>query len=196
MQFGLLEESKRRYLKLWNALSVEVVQQLEESYRPFSIGRKTILLQPGEVCRYTWFVESGAMRKFALSDTREITTDLFIQGDIAVVFSSYCLQIASAEWLEALTNTKGYRLEYAAFEQLKQQYQPLQILDQALTEHHALVNEYRLYQLQFLSAEERYAAFLERCANWEQLVPLRYIASYLNVSAETLSRLRGQARHK
>jgi len=148
------------------------------------------LLPMGEVSRFSYQIDSGVARKFYLTDKREITTEFYFPQDIALSLFSYTTQTASREAIQALTDTVTYRTDYCAFQGLKSRFPALFQLDLLLTEYYAIWLEERLVQFHTLSAMERYRHLLHTQPQVIRTIQLTYIASYLGISLETLSRIR------
>jgi CRP-like cAMP-binding protein len=150
------------------------------------------LLQQGDICRHIFLIEHGAVRKFYLWDGREVTTELIFAGDIAVAMKSYTLQQASEEYIQAIAATEVWAMPYTPFQALKAQYPRLVELDLMLTEHYAMWLEDRLFDFHTLDATQRYQKLLLEQPHVIQQTPLTYIAAYLGISLETLSRIRAK----
>jgi CRP-like cAMP-binding protein len=80
-------------------LRPELKVALEAHVETKRIQKGDYLLQAGTVCRKSFEITNGAVRKFYLHDGKEITTDLLFSGDIAIDFKSYVLQKPSEEWI-------------------------------------------------------------------------------------------------
>jgi CRP-like cAMP-binding protein len=152
----------------------------------------SFLLQQDAVCQNSFLIETGVARKFYLNNGKEITTELYFTNDLAVAFNSYCLQQPSAEFIQAVTNVTTNQINYTAFTNAKSQHPQLLQLDLLLTEHYALWLEERLFELNTLNASKRYKKLLINQPHIIQQVPLTFIASYLSISLETLSRIRAK----
>jgi CRP-like cAMP-binding protein len=156
-------------------------------------GKGEFLLHPDEVCRFSFFIEKGIARKFyTTEDGREITTELYFAGDLAVSFQSYTLQTPSLEIIQALEETVATTTDYQAFQNLKTAFPKLLELDLMMTEYYAMWLEERLHQFHTLDATERYQKLIAEHPHFIQNVKLTIIASYLGVSLETLSRIRAK----
>jgi hypothetical protein len=117
---------------------------------------------------------------------------LFFENDLALSFNSYCLQKPSAEFIQALTEITVSQTDFNAFEITKKQFPKLVVLDLMMTEYYAMWLEDRLFQLSTLNATQRYLKLVEDHPHIIMNIPLTYIASYLGISLETLSRIRGK----
>lgn len=150
------------------------------------------LLRQGDVCRYSFTIQKGILRKYYLHDGKEIITEFFFKDDLAVSFDSYSLQKPGKEFIQALTDTIVLQTDFAAFQHAKVNYPKLIELDLLLTEYYAWWLESRLFEFHTLDATQRYLLLLKEQPHIIQYVPLTYIASYLGISIETLSRIRAK----
>jgi CRP-like cAMP-binding protein len=150
------------------------------------------LLQQGEVCKNSFLIQQGVARKFYLTEGKEITTELFFENDIAVSLQSYSLQQPSHEFVQAIENSTVSVTNYQAFQKIKKQHTSLLELDLMLTEYYAMWLEERLFQFHSLDATQRYQLLLSEQPHFIQQIPLTYLASYLGISLETLSRIRAK----
>jgi CRP-like cAMP-binding protein len=182
-------EKINRLMESLDAATADAFNTISQS-KTFSKGE--FLLKKGQVCDKTFWLETGIVRKFYTHEEREITTEFFFKDDLATAFESYTLQQPSLESIQALTATVVNMTDYKAFQQLKKQSPQLQELDFLLTEYYALWLERKVAELHTLNATQRYALLLEKSPHVVQQVQLTHIASYLNVSLETLSRIRSK----
>ena len=157
-----------------------------------TVKKGDFLLKQDQICRYSFLIEDGVARKYYLNDGKEITTELFFENDLAISFESYALQKPSREIIQAITEVRVSMTEYTAFEKAKKKNPKLTELDLMLTEYYAIWLEDRLFQFHTLDATGRYKLLLKNHAQVLQNVPLTFIASYLGISLETLSRIRAK----
>ncbi|MCU0447608.1 MAG: Crp/Fnr family transcriptional regulator [Microscillaceae bacterium] len=115
-----------------------------------------ILLRQGEICKYSFWIEKGIVRKYYLNDGKEITTELLFENDIAVSFQSYTLQKPSNEIIQVIADTTVSKMEYKSFQQAKLEFPKLMQLDLLMTEYYALWLEKRLFEFSTLDATQRY----------------------------------------
>jgi CRP-like cAMP-binding protein len=154
--------------------------------------RNEYLLRAGDVCKSSFQLIEGLARKFYLNDGKEITTEFYFADDLAVSLSSYTLQQPSLEYIQAIEPLTASVTNYQAFQQLKHQHKDLLELDLMMTEYYALWLEERLFQFHSMDATQRYQLLLKEQPHFVQHIPLTYLASYLGVSLETLSRIRAK----
>lgn len=170
----------------------ETLVSLETISRPKTFSKSEFLLIAGRVCTQSYWVESGIIRKFYLHQEREITTEFFFKDDLAISFNSYTLHTASRENIQAITDCQVRVTDSTDFQNLKKKNSQLQELDFLLTEYYALWLEEKVFELHTQNATQRYETLLKKSPHIIQQVQLTQIASYLNVSLETLSRIRAK----
>lgn len=173
-------------------LDLDTVTTLKNISASKSFKKGDFILRQGEVCKKSFLLEKGIARKYYLHDGKEITTELFFENDLAVSFQSYCLQKPSGEFIQALTDSTVYQTDFLAFQSAKQKFPKLVELDLMMTEYYAMWLEERLFQFHTLNATNRYRKLIDEHPHIIQNIPLTYIASYLGISLETLSRVRAK----
>jgi len=151
-----------------------------------------ILLEEGRVCRKSFHITKGIARKYYRNDAKEITTDFYFEDDIAIAFNSYTFQTPSNEVIECLTDVEARITHRENWDAAKAKFPQLLELDILLTEIHAGALEEDLYDLRVLNATERYQKLLAEAPELLHHIKLTHIASYLNISLETLSRIRSR----
>ena len=187
-----MQSHLEKILALVQRLDAEAAAALDHASFESSYKKGDYLLRQGEVCRSSYIIKTGIARKFYLNDGKEITTELFFENDIAVVFESYSTQQPGREFIQALTDIEVVQTNYEVFQTIKQQFAQLAQLDLLLTEYHAMWLEQRLFQFHTMDASARYTLLLREHPHIIQQVPLTIIASYLGISLETLSRIRAK----
>ncbi len=173
-------------------LGVETLSVLSEISVEKIYKKGDYLLKQDAICKKSYLIVYGFARKYYINDGKEITTELYFENDIAVSFESYALQKPSKEYIQVLSNTKVSQTDYQAFQKAKQHFPELITLDLMMTEYYAMWLEDRLFQYHTMDATARYKKLLTDSTNIIQNIPLTYIASYLGVSLETLSRIRAK----
>ncbi len=154
------------------------------------IKKGTYLLREGQTCSKSYLICSGVARKFFCYGDKEITTEIYLKGDVAFALESSVQQIPSAENIVAVTDIDALCIDDTAFVEAKKAHAWLVELDLVFIEQYTIQLERRLREQYTLNAAERYKRILDQSPALLQSVPLKIIASYLNVTVERLSRIR------
>jgi CRP-like cAMP-binding protein len=173
-------------------LDIETLAVLNEISKIKSYKKGEFLLRQDDICKSSYGIEEGIARKYYLHDGKEITTELFFENDIAISFESYSLQKPGREYIQALTDLTVMQTDFLAFQKAKSSYPKLTQLDLMLIEYHAMWLEDRLFQFHTMDATSRYLKLVADHPHIAQNIPLTFIASYLGISLETLSRIRAK----
>jgi CRP-like cAMP-binding protein len=151
------------------------------------------LLQEGQYCRHLYWLQSGLARSYVLHEGKEITTNFAFAEELIFSLQSAVMVEPSREYIQLIEGGEVTRLDWTQFKKLTRQHPALAELDTLLSDYYAIQLEKRLLDLQTLSAKERYLKLLTQEQRLVAQVPLTYLASYLGISLETLSRIRSSA---
>jgi CRP-like cAMP-binding protein len=173
-------------------LDEDTLLSLEAVSKSKVFSKGDFLLKADSVCSKSYWIESGIVRKFYLYNNKEITTEFYFKDDLATSYDSYTLQKPSREYIQALTDTIVNVTDYTDFQNIKKIHPKLQELDFLMTEYYVLWLEEKVFELHTQNATQRYQTLLTKSPHIIQQVQLTQIASYLNVSLETLSRIRAK----
>lgn len=165
---------------------------LETALEREELPARHLLLRPGQVAQRLYFVEQGLVRGYALHAGQEISSWFMTEGDFVISIVSFFTQQPSTEYLELLEPSTVYSISYRQLEALYRAFPEFNYVGRVLTERYYVQSEQRAYQLRTLPARERYAQLLHDFPQLGQRVPLKYLASHLGISPETLSRLRAR----
>ncbi|MBP1639292.1 MAG: Crp/Fnr family transcriptional regulator [Bacteroidetes bacterium] len=178
--------------KIMSMLKMLLETDMKEYIQLVSLKKNDFLVKEGEVCHYYYFVLEGILRNYYIKNGTEITTNFDFPNDIAANFTSLMLQQKSIGCIQAMTDCKIYRMKASDFDKIKAKNPSMQQIKEILISGYVILLEERLYSLQFCTAAERYHFMMEEYPYFIQQIPLTYIASYLGISLETLSRIRAK----
>ncbi|MGB1247368.1 MAG: Crp/Fnr family transcriptional regulator [Chitinophagales bacterium] len=188
MDKSALQETLKSYFPALGKESLNVFMN-QSSF--INLDKGTILIAEGKRHHYFYLILKGGVKSYYLKDGKSVC--MWFAEENEIIGTTSTLQgFASKETIELLEDSELIRFHYEKIKDLAQTNLSISNLLNELWAEHALFLEERLYQLQFMTAQERYEALLEMTPSVLQKVSLTDIASYLGISRETLSRIRGK----
>jgi len=181
----------RKKLESLAPISDEDFEHIAEAVHEKQFDRGEVLLREGQVCKDYYFILSGCIRSFGLENGREVNVKFFFEDDTACDFYSFRYEQPSQFYLVAMEDTVVYRAtKMEASPVFLEGGAALQTLLFRFFQELYLKEEEHSNNFKLLSPEERYKFLLEHRPQYLTRVPLIYLASYLGVSRETLTRIR------
>ena len=188
-----MHESLIKYINSYTStpLTDSETELIKNTFVPKKIRRKQYLLQEGQVCKYSAFIIKGAMRQYSVDDKGvEHIIRLLIENWWAVDRESFVMLTPSIYNIEAWEDTEALLITKADSLSLLDKIPVLTQWARKLDEHHAFAAQKRLSASISYSAEKRYADFASTYPEFLRRFPQHFIASYLGITKETLSRIR------
>lgn len=173
-------------------LPKEVLEDVLGHFQHIEYPKNFFLLKSGKPCNHLWFMTRGAVRYFYTNDQgKEINTWFSLDEQIITAAPSLVNQTASLESIQLIEDSELYVIEYSAVKTLLKKHHNFALWYIKLFELYYISQiEDRLSDLQFLDAKQRYQKLLSIYPDITNRVSLGNIASYLNITPETLSRIR------
>ena len=170
-------------------------EAFEGIWEPLSCRRKTILTSTGETERHLYFVLEGVQRSYYLDKNgAEVTIVFTYPFSFSGVADSFLTQTPSVYFFETLTTSRFLRTTYKQLERLMNDHPGIQRMVLKSTAWALKGVLERQVELQSFSAEEKFRQLLTRSPQVLNLIPHKYLASYLGLDATTFSKLLGRVR--
>ncbi len=152
-------------------------------------GKGAVLQESQQIGNEIYFLEKGMAKHFYSGKRKEQIVWFSKEGDF-VASASFFAQKPAYEIIEAIEDIECFALKYYDFEQLCQKHPCIEHwVRMIMTEQLFLLDEH--YAKNHLeNAEQRYLNFIRDYPEFANRIPLNYIASFLSITPETLSRIR------
>ena len=173
-------------------ISRRAMEVLDKHAYPVFIEKKKYLLKPGDLANNFYFILRGVIHGFIKEEGRQITTWINEEGEIVTSIRTLGTNRPCEEYLQALEDCDLIALPIHITEEVFDAYPETNIVARRLWEHNYRGAEQRAYLGRIPSAEKKYQKFLESKPNLINRIPLKYIASYLGMTVETLCRIRAR----
>ena len=183
----------RELARKYSTMTHDELDILESVLVPRKYVKGTIILKEGEQCQSIIYIHRGLLRQFYFKNGKEVTEYLAVDGDIVMCIESLFKEEPSYLQVEALENTILYELPKQRLEQVALHNVNIQILYRKILEESLIISQVHADLLRFETAENRYRRMTRQMPQVVLRAPLVHIASYLQMTPETLSRVRATA---
>lgn len=163
-----------------------------DCFEELVLPKNEFLVTEGKICRHLYFLQQGALRGFYNLNGKEITHWFAFEQDFVTSFHSFITQQPAVESIQLIEGCVLWSISKEKLEFLLDQYREVERLLRMAYEKYYIRLEERFVNAQFKTAAERYQDLLAQSPHILQRASLGAVASYLGISQETLSRIRGK----
>ena len=157
------------------------------------LRKKQYLLQEGDVCKYTAFVNKGILRSYTIDEKGSEHVIQFALEDWWITdFYSFLTGEPSSYYIDVLEDAEVLLITKAAQDEMVLKVPKMERFLRLLMQNSLIALQRRLLGSLNYTAEDKYLQLLDACPSIIQRVPQHFIASYLGITPETLSRIRKQ----
>ena len=182
----IARELARRY----STMTHDELDILESIIVPQKYAKGEMILKEGDICRQFLYIDKGLVRQFYFKHGKEVTEHLGQEQTIVMCIESLFKEEPTKLQVEALEPTIVYALPKADLECVAMHNVNIQILYRKILEESLITSQIHADLVRFETAQDRYKKLCKLCPQVVLRAPLVYIASYLQMTPETLSRVR------
>ncbi len=171
----LSEESKKIFLSSW---------------KQWQVPKDHLLLRENNVSDYIYFIKKGIARIYYFKNGKEITEWIAMDGTFFLSIISFFQRVPSKLIIHTIEPSEVYGIPHDDLMRLADTHHDIEKWLRKTVTSSLIISQYRMDSIQFETAQQRYNKLMERTPAIIQRVPLAYIASFLGITQETLSRIR------
>ena len=162
------------------------------------VSKKSVFIKVNQIENHISFIESGIVRLFIPRENpeKEITFGFSFKNQFVSAYDSFLTQLPSNYQLQALTETTMLSISYKDLQSVYKSTQIGNLIGRLTAEDLFLIKSKREQDLLNLTAEQRYLKLFKERPELLESIPLKYISSYIGVTAQALSRIRKRLVHK
>ena len=183
----------RELARRYSTMTHEELDVLEGILVPMKFQKGEIILREGDICENIYWVAKGLVRQFYYKNDKELTEYMATEDNIVMSIESLFKEQPSSQQIVALEPTILFALPKKNLEHEAVRNVNIQMLYRKILEESLIISQVHADMLRFESAQERYAKLVKRSPQLVLRAPLVYVASYLQMTPETLSRVRTSA---
>lgn len=173
-------------------LNEKSLKELEQICTIQSYFKNEFILKEGEVCSGIYFVSRGLVRIYYHKQDKEISEWFAFNNSFCFSIVSYFKKTPSSLIIQCIEDSDIITISRDGLQELRNNNFEIANFAFELMSRSLIASQERMVSIQFETALQRYENLLKLHNTMLQRIPLQYIASYLGVSAETLSRIRAQ----
>ncbi|WP_294818325.1 Crp/Fnr family transcriptional regulator [uncultured Flavobacterium sp.] len=185
-----MKDTLKAFLNHFAPLSDRETNEVASLFRPVMIRRLDHLYKEGDNIKSLYYIHSGVMRGYYPKNGTEHTSSFYFGPTMMTDLPTIRDNTPTQMNMQALKDTECYEADFNAVEQLAFSNPSLLRVFYSMFEH--LLNELINRQVSFIydTPRERYINLFKERPHIIAEIPQHYIASYLGIQPETLSRIR------
>jgi CRP-like cAMP-binding protein len=182
----------KTYCKTTVPLTDDELNLIDKYFEVHQLRKKDFLLKDGKICNFIGFVAEGSVRHFHIKDGIEKTCDISFENSWVTDFQSFTYNTASIMNLQAMVDTTVFMIRKENLYKLYNECTKYETFGRLMAEQVAQRATEIAMSLSSDKPEERFQKLLNKQPDLFQRVPQKYIANFLGVSPESLSRIRSR----
>ena len=185
-------DSLKNYCKSFIPLTSVEADLIEDFFEITELKKKEFLLQDGKICNFIAFIAEGSIRHFHIKNGIEKTCDISFKDSWVTDFQSFTHNTACIMNLQAMEPATVFFIRKENLFNLYKACNKYETFGRLMAEQVAVRATEIAMSLSCDKPEERFLNLLKKQPDLFQRIPQKYIANFLGVSAESLSRIRNR----
>jgi len=183
----------RELARRYSTMTHDELDILESVLIPMKFQKGEKILSEGDTSTYIYWIVKGLVREFYFKNGKEVTEYMATENTIVMSIESLFKEQPTKLQISALEPTLIYAMPRQLLEQVAMKSVNIQILYRKILEESLILSQVHADMLRFETAQDRYMKLVKLQPQLVLRAPLVYIASYLQMTPETLSRVRTAA---
>lgn len=183
-------EALQKAITAISPLSAESMNVFIGAWKYWQTPKDHYLVREHTVSDYIYFIQKGVARIYYYKNDKEITEWIAMDEQFFLSITSFFEQKPSHLIIQTIEPSEVYGIHHNDFMSLCDQYHDIEKLLRKMVTSSLILSQIRMDSIQFETAQQRYNRLLKNSPHIIQRVPVSYIASFLGVTLETLSRIR------
>ena len=179
-----------KYTNEISKLDLDASNDFVKGFRTKIFNKNELLLKPGGVCKYFYYIERGLVKSFSYNNEKEFIMAFYQEDMMFTELGSYLSQKPSKYMLIALENTTVKYIHQDLIEKLCKKYHCIETLIRKLFTITSACFMERISEMLEEGAKERYNNFVNDYPTLLQRISLGDLASYIGITQVSVSRIR------
>lgn len=180
----------RELARKYSTMTHDELDILESILVPMKYKKGETILIEGEVCKNIYYLDQGLIRQYYYKNGKVVTEHLGVDHSIFMCIESLFREEPTRLQVEALETSYIYALPKAELEKVALHNVNIQMLYRKILEESLIISQVHADLVRFESAQSRYEKLWKLSPEVIRRAPLNHVANYLQMTPETLSRVR------
>jgi CRP/FNR family transcriptional regulator, anaerobic regulatory protein len=171
-------------------ISVEFKSTIKKELIPMTLPKGHVLLDAPKICDHAYFLKAGFAISYSFVEGKKVTNTFWKSTQFMVSYKSFINRTPSLDYIQLLERSEVFCISYQSVQSLLDRFPDADDLYRGILSRHYEFSLHRIQEMQRLSVEKRFEKLLQVFPGIEQLASQDAIASYLGITAQSLSRLK------
>ncbi len=188
-----MHDPLKNLLKYITPFEESELTEIVQYFKPRTLKKNTLIHSAGNICKEFYFIKKGCIRTYFIDKKgQEKTRYVMLDNHIGTSFASFINQAPSIEFVDGLEDTELFVISHTDFYRLNSEMPHWKDFYQKILEMAYTFQTQSFENLTTLTAKERYDKVLKEKPILVQRLSNKVLSSYLDISQETLSRLKSK----
>lgn len=181
------------FVQQFNPVTDEFINYIDTHTFRCEIKKDKHLIKAGEMCDYLYLITNGVLRGYVKDGAKDLTNWIAFENSLVTSARSFFLRSPATKNIQAIETSELIGVHFDALEYSFNHFMEMNIIGRKILEQYYRAAEERSLIARLPRASSKYERFLATYGDLAQRIQLKYIASHLGVTLETLSRIRSKA---
>ena len=186
----------KSYIQERSSLRASDWERIQKVFQPLTLAAGDHILEEGQICRNLYFLDRGLLRYYNWIDGLDRTKFFTFESQLFTSQGSFSEALPSTENIQAIEPSQVLFTDRQTAKQLFAEIPAWATFVRSIIIDVQVWTSDLLLESLHLTAEQRYLSILQQKPEWIQRIPLKYLASYLGIAPESLSRIRRKLRSR
>ena len=180
----------RNFLESMVPMSTSDWQLFSERLKTVSVKKNVKLLETGQVEDHIYFISQGVVRLYIPRQENDITFGFVFSNEFVTAYDSFITRAPAVYSIETLAESTLWKISYQDIQEVYAKTQHGNLIGRKIAEQLFLLKSKTELSLLSKTAEDRYLDLFHERPQLFREIPLKYIASYIGITPQALSRIR------
>jgi len=171
-------------------LSEKFNKAIRKELTHLSLPKDYLLLEAPRIAEYVYFLDSGFAMSYTFMKGEKQVEAFWLSGQILLPAKSFLERVPSEEFIQLMEQSEVFCISYAGFSRLFDAFPEANVIARVVINQYYESSRDRIREMKHLTAMQRYARLVTTFPGIEQVISQEFIASWLGITPQSLSRIK------